>query len=362
MKNKAGYILPAAVFVLLTAAAWFKPADSYSLSERRGLAQLPKVSAASVESGRFMSDFESYTLDQFPLRETFRRIKAVTADRLFGRLDNNEIYVAEGQAAALEYPLNEDSLEYAAEKFYHVYDLYLKDTKTKVYFSVVPDKGYTLAEQNGYLAMDYEYFFDRMQELTPQMEYIDIAGLLEAEDYYATDTHWRQERITDVANTLAEAMNVDISAEYEQVLWTEDFLGVYAGQSALPLKKESMYCLTNEMLENCRVYDYENGKEIAVYDEAKGAGADPYELFVSGPLSLVTIENPASKTGRELILFRDSFGSSIAPLFAAGYEKITLVDIRYMAPQLLGKYVEFTDQDVLFLYSTSVLNHSETLK
>ena len=28
----------------------------------------------------------------------------------------------------------------------------------------------------------------------------------------------------------------------------------------------------------------------------------------------------------------------------------------------IGNYIDFKDQDVLFLYSTSVLNHSETLK
>ena len=45
-----------------------------------------------------------------------------------------------------------------------------------------------------------------------------------------------------------------------------------------------------------------------------------------------------------------------------GYKKITLVDIRYMHPNLLENYIEFNSQDVLFLYSTSVLNNSETIK
>jgi len=63
-----------------------------------------------------------------------------------------------------------------------------------------------------------------------------------------------------------------------------------------------------------------------------------------------------------LVIFRDSFGSSIAPLFAQGYKKITLVDIRYMHPDMLEHYVEFENQDVLFLYSTLVLNNAETLK
>ena len=65
---------------------------------------------------------------------------------------------------------------------------------------------------------------------------------------------------------------------------------------------------------------------------------------------------------KELVIFRDSFASALAPLLAEGYAKITLADIRYISPALLGQYLSFDKQDVLFLYSTSVLNHSETLK
>ncbi len=68
------------------------------------------------------------------------------------------------------------------------------------------------------------------------------------------------------------------------------------------------------------------------------------------------MENATAENSRELILFRDSFGSSIAPLLLDGYSKITLVDIRYIHPDLLGKFVDFRGCDVLFLYSSLVLN------
>jgi len=50
------------------------------------------------------------------------------------------------------------------------------------------------------------------------------------------------------------------------------------------------------------------------------------------------------------------------PLLAESYAKITLIDIRYLPSAMVGNYVTFTNQDVLFLYSTSVLNNSITLK
>ena len=94
----------------------------------------------------------------------------------------------------------------------------------------------------------------------------------------------------------------------------------------------------------------------------KAYGKDPYEMFLSGSLSLITIENPNATTDKELVIFRDSFGSSIAPLLVEGYAKITLVDIRYITSDLVGRFIDFENQDVLFLYSTLVLNNSVTLK
>ena len=56
------------------------------------------------------------------------------------------------------------------------------------------------------------------------------------------------------------------------------------------------------------------------------------------------------------------FGSSMAPLLAEGYRKITLVDTRYIAPELLRNFVSFENADVLFLYSALILNQSSALR
>lgn len=81
-------------------------------------------------------------------------------------------------------------------------------------------------------------------------------------------------------------------------------------------------------------------------------------MFLTGSRALITIENPNATEDRELIVFRDSFGSSIAPLLAGGYSKVTLVDIRYISPAMIGRFVDFEGWDVLFLYSSQILNNS----
>lgn len=356
-------VLLAAVF-LFGFSVWslLLPDAEESTSERRHLAQFPTVSADSILSGKFMTDFEDWSLDQFPLRDKFRTLKAMTAFYLLHQMDNNDIYIAGGQAAKLDYPMHADSLDYAASRFTWIYENLLKDADTRVWLSVVPDKNYFLAAESGYPSMDYAAFIAALREKMPYADYVDITDALTIDDYYTTDAHWRQEKLSAVAAKLADALGITVETDYDAVTSDVPFYGVYYGQSALPLPADKLIYLTNETLQNCRVYDFETGDYIAVYDTDMLTGKDPYQAFLSGSKSLLTIENPAATNDRELILFRDSFGSSIAPLLASGYAKITLVDIRYVSPNMLGRFLDFTGKDVLFLYSTSVLNSSETMK
>lgn len=368
MDNKkirsTGVMVLVVLWAALAAFAWFGPKAETSDTERRALAQMPEITLESVLNGDFMADFEDYTLDQFPLRDTFRRIKALFHYNVLNQSDNNGIYIADGSAAQLEYPLDEASVAHAVARFTHVYDKYLADSDCRVYLAIVPDKGYYLAEANGFPAMDYEGMFRSFAEGMPWAEQIDITGALDGEDYYATDTHWRQERLLEAAGAISEGLGAapPKAEDFTVTALERPFYGVYYGQAALPMNAETMYILESRLLSECTVYDYESGKTGTIYDMTKLESKDLYDVFLSGSRSLLTIENPNAASERELIIFRDSFGSAMAPLLVQEYASVTLVDIRYMSPDLLGRFLEFTNQDVLFLYSTLVLNNSETIK
>lgn len=346
----------------LSVSAVIKPETEISVSERRKLSSFPEVSIESVTEGRFMDGFETYAKDQFPLRDRFRTLKALASTKLFGKKDNNGIYVVDSYASALEYPLDQESVANFIEKINRVYDNYISGNDMKVYYSVIPDKNYFLAEENAYPSMDYNEMLSVLSDKFSYMEYIDIFSQLGIGDYYRTDTHWKQDCLPDVASVIKESMVGESEAEYEVLHLDNPFYGVYVGQSALRLKADEINYLSNEAISNMRVYDHENNKEISVYDMKKVYSTDPYEMFLSGPISLITIENDKVENESELIIFRDSFGSSIAPLIAEVYSKVTLVDIRYMRSDILDRYIEFDNQDVLFLYSTMVINNSETFK
>lgn len=353
-------ILLGVVWVVLCAWAWFGPNKDVSDTERRQLAKFPEVSVQNVLSGKFMAEFETYSQDQFPLRDSFRKLKAAFSYYVLGQKDNNGIYLSDGYAVKLEYPTNPESIDYAASRFQYLYNTYLQDSR--VFMAIVPDKAYYLADQVGAPSLDYDTFFASMAEKVPFAKQIDLTGSLNASSYYRTDIHWRQEEIVEAAKTICDALGIPAPGAYTKTEITVPFHGVYYGQAALPMPAETMYVLENEMLKNCTVTNFESNTQSAVYDMEKLSSKDLYDVFLSGSVSLLTIENPAAGNDKELIIFRDSFGSSMAPLLVQGYGKVTLVDIRYLSPQLLGRFLDFHGQDVLLLYSTPVLNNSNTLK
>ena len=242
-----------AVWLLLTAFSWFGPKQEISEAERRPLAQMPQVNGQTLTDGSFMKDFEKYTLDQFPLRDTFRQFKSLYHYYVMQQKDNNDIYVQDGYAAKLEYPMNLDSVKLAALRFNTVYERFLKGSGSKVYLAVVPDKSYYLAEENGYLSMDYEAFFENVQAQLPWATPIDLTDTLSITDYYYTDTHWRQEKLFEAAGKICQTLGVDAPdpEDYTVEALKRPFYGVYYGQAALPMEPETIYLLKSELLEQC---------------------------------------------------------------------------------------------------------------
>ena len=359
----AGALALAAVWAVLTAFAWFSPPKKQSDTERRLLNQPPKVTGENILSGRFATAFEKYANDQFPGRDSFRSIKALTHRYGLAQLDNNDIYLTDGYLAKQEYPLNEESVSKALTRFEALYDSFLKESDCKVYSAVIPDKSYYLAQDSGHLTMDYEKLFSMVQTRMPFATYVDLTDTLDRESYYRTDTHWRQEAIVPVAQKLCTAMEMTApeTEDFTARATEKPFYGVYYGQAALPMPGETMYLMESDALRQCRVgvhngMKYESLGYDGVYDLEKLSSKEPYDVFLSGPQSILQIENPNGQTDRELVIFRDSFGSSLAPLLVSRYKTVTLVDIRYIDSRLLGRFLDFHGQDVLFLYSTLVLN------
>ena len=366
MKDKTKNIINTFLFILLITTVLvvniIKKPKEVSRSERRKLASFPEVTLENFINGKFTDEFSKYVRDQFILRDEFRSIKAFVHFNVYKQMDNNNIYIADGSVVKIDYPLNEKSVHNAAKKLNSLYEKYF--TGMNVWYSIIPDKNYYTAKKYGYPSIDYDKMFEFLNSNVSNMQYIDITRDLTINDYYKTDLHWKQERLSNVLNNLAREMNFESSinlSKYTQNVM-EPFYGAYYGQSALNIRPDKLIYLTNSDIENITVHYYDKQEYGPMYLEEKFSGIDPYDLFLSGPAAIITIENNNAKTNKELVLFRDSFGSSLAPLLSEEYKKITLVDLRYVDSNYLGKIVTFENQDILIMLNTLIVNNSYMLR
>lgn len=253
--------------------------------------------------------------------------------------------------------LNTGSIDKFAAKLQNLRSSYLSGA-ANVAWSIIPDKSnYAQDRLSSYL--DHASMVSRAKSGLSDMTYVEIGDLLTFDDYLLTDGHWRQERIVPVADRIAGVYGFSVTQNDYSRKNADGFGGDYAKYSGTT---ETISWMESSHTAATVCDNFQNPGRTAVYDPSLLRTNSPYDLFSGGPTPLVTLKNSAVTTGKRLILFRDSFGSSMAPLLLSGYSEIVLVDLRYMASTLLPQYIDATDTDVLFLYSARVVNNSTMLR
>lgn len=404
--TKIGVGLFFAVLLVVPVVSAVLPDMVISKSERRKLAQIPEFTFEAFWDGSYTEQLEEYLKDQFAGRDMLRTTKAEMDVAIFRKSDSDGYYKVEDAIYQRKEILQEKNVRWAAEHFVEIAETYFPDAD--VYYAVIPDKEEYLemsAEAAGGNLSQSEQAEAWMAECMPKADCISLWDTLSLEDYYRTDIHWRQECIMNVAETLAAGMKETTETiettgtigTTETIAWTdrlsakqqctslirtvresgeeendkklqiatERFLGGNACASAFLVAPETMEYVTSSVIEKAVVYDYEKKAQVPVYSwEKLEEGTDPYDFYLWGARALLTIENPeASEEAGRLLLFRDSFGSSLAPLLVKDYAQITMVDLRYVTMDYAAELLGDRDyDDVLFLYSTSMLNHSGTLR
>ncbi len=352
MKNKILSI----VFVSFITAFMFMflifKDETVSYSERRHLADFPSFKF----SNEYIEDLEKYFLDHFPFRETFRSIKAYFNLKVLNKLDNNGIYIKDDYIFKSNFPTDEKSIENFVINTEKLASLF---SSSNFYMMIIPDKNYYLEDED-FLHIDYDYIYERIDKLN--FTDIDIRDSLKLEDFYETDTHWRQENLTGVLNKMATAFGYKYRVSQLNQNIYDKFYGVYYGESAIDRKPEKLIYLSNEIIDDARVVYLENKNLNSIYNEEKLTGFDSYEVFLDGASSYIEIYNERYNGDRELIIFRDSFASSLVPLLVENYSKITLIDNRYINSKYFNDLIEHKNRDVLFMYSTLSINNSYSLK
>ena len=181
-----------AVLVALPVITVLSPKESFSEMENRNLESVPKLTADSVKSRKYMNKLETYISDHFIGRIGWIQAKS-DFDIISGKRERNNIYI-----------MNDRLAEKLAEPDYSLIDksiasinTFSEENDVPVYFMLVPTSAEIYSDQLPYNAegvsqkniIDYTY-----KNLSDDVTSINVySNLMQEKDnyiYYRTDHHW----------------------------------------------------------------------------------------------------------------------------------------------------------------------------
>ena len=352
------------------------PDRDFSEQENRYLAQFKAPTLKTIRSGEFMEDFEDYVTDQFPLRDQWIQLKALS-ERALGKQENNKVYFGtDGQTLFAHFTAL--SPEELTQRVDYVNKLG-ENLDVPVYFSLVPDKSWSVGllpryapnqddgstiSQAQKLCGENVTFIDMQSWLAPICGNADPRGM---DYFYRTDHHWTTMGAYRGYSALMEGMGLQ-PADWSRLPLTQvsgSFYGTtYSSAGAGWVKPDSIYAMIPEggTKGHVTVTGYPEGSpiEISLYHPEKLEVKDKYAYFLGGNQPLCVLQNPDAPNGK-LLVVRDSYADSLAPFLAEEFQEVHLFDLRYNNTPLT-KYVADNGIDqVLVLYSANNFNTDRNL-
>lgn len=377
--KKAAALLFIATVGLICLVNVISKDKGFSEKENRMLEQKPELSLNSIESGRFMKQYESYKSDQFAGRNLWVGLKT-NVDLLIGKREENGVfkgkrsYLLEDIAKPNEHQLkaNIEAIKAFGKSYKEI----------PMYMMLVPNAANVLADKLPALASteDQSAEFAKIQkELGKDINWVDAADTMKKHKneniYYHTDHHWTTLGAYYAYQTLAEMMKLDKSKEpdWKPYAVSNTFNGTLSATSGYEQGfEEPIYIYTSakgEMPEVVVNYVEEQKKTATLYDASKLKEKDQYAMFLGGNYAAVNIRTTSDSTER-LLLVKDSYANCLIPFLTPYYREIIVIDPRYYYGDITKVMKENQISSVLFLYNgntfvednsiSGVLNNNET--
>ncbi|MCM1112351.1 MAG: DHHW family protein [Muribaculum sp.] len=344
------------IVLVLTAADLMQSDRLFSETENRLLASRPEPSVGRVLDGSFMEAYETYVTDQFVERDKWIGIKTGT-DLLLQKREINGVYLGRDGYLIEKH----DPRDYPAETVRR--KLELLETLTKRWDArvmLVPTADNVLTDRMPPYAEFYDQraFLEEVRSRVGEARLIDVYPVLlehsGEEIYYRTDHHWTSLGAWYGYRTWAEAMGeIPQVSPQDAVTVAEDFLGTLHARLNFPVEPDRIEYFPATTERPVRLlYDMQTETD-SCYEEKYLAAKNKYGYFLDDNHAFIEMDT-SLRNGRTLFVLKDSYANCMIPLLAMHYEKIYVVDLRYLNGKLfpfMECYEPETGMDVLVLYN-----------
>lgn len=332
------------------------PDAEFSPDENRLLQQKPVLSLQNIASGQWMDDMETYLADQFPGRTFFVRAKA-SMDYLMGKREIGGTYLGkDGRYFETTTKVDKDQLQKNAsylERFAQVRNFAFLPVYSA--YTVYPESLPAFVTPVDEIALLEALNVPAIDTLTATLD------AKEQDIYFKTDHHWTQDGAYIAYAAYCEAMGIEPVTEFERLPVAEPFYGsLYSKAPVFGAQPDDM-SLYNIDRKVSVVYDMdESTRTDSLYNKAALGEKDKYVAFLDGNHARVDITTDAG-TGKQLIVFKDSFGHALIPFLANHYDEIVVLDLRYYNYPVSDLLNEMPEADVLMTYNVSWLAQDTNL-
>lgn len=348
-------------FLLLALAPLFiflMPQKEFSQEENRYLADFPPLSLEAIADRTFMTGFDQYAADHFPLRTSWIGMKT-KIEHLSGKKEVNGVYLLKDRLIEKMDTVNQENIRKSveamnafAERFDGSTSLMLIPTAAEIYKDKLPKGASGVAQKE-----EIDKIYGQVKNILTIDAYSSLTSNAQKLTFYRTDHHWtsygaylgysaasKQLGYTPIG---VERFNVEhASHQFRGSLYNKT---IYDG-----VEPDSIDLYTYGMSSHVNKVDIFDGKEWReasdIYFREYLEQKDQYSVFLGQNQPIVTIHTDAA-TDSSLLIFKDSFSHSLVPFLALHYSTITLVDLRYLT-QSFENWVNLDNyQQALFCYN-----------
>lgn len=343
--------------VFLSIAGIIKPDVKFSEQENRVLMEKPKLSKESLADKSYMTNLESYTSDQFLLRDFWITMK-VQCDLMTGKRELNGVYL--GKEKYLMQIPSEPDMENVDANLKAMSEFAKKHESLQVNAMIVPNAAYVMEDYlpKGAPVRDQGKDMAYIQKkLNGSIECIDVTKTLKQHAsegmYYKTDHHWTSRAAAYSFKAAAAKLGIETPvSDYTRYIVTDSFSGTLASRSGYHKAEDEIEVYVPEGIEvQYLASDSDNEeKRPTVYDKEALKEKDKYQVFFGGNHAKVDIAT-TNNTERKLLVFKDSYANCFVPFLLPYYNEIIMIDPRYYYDDVANLIKNRNITDVLFLYN-----------
>lgn len=351
------------LLLLLSIVSLFWPTRRFSASERRNLAQRPKLSYEGIVDGTFSNEVESYLADQYPARDIWVYLNSLQ-NRILGIDYQNGIY--RGKDGYLIQSFEKSEIDKEDKKKQEILNSFLeRNSQLQSYVMLVPTASWILKDllPSGAPQGDEKSWYESWLSTSniadlSNVTVVDCADALDKsaktnQIYYRTDHHWTTYGASVAFGELAKQMDLPYQAdEFEAHTVHTQFQGTMMSSSGFYSgTKDSIDLYLPKKEENILVTNKEaQTSATTIYSEEGLLGDDPYEVFLGGNYGLLNIRT-GSQSGRKVLLLKDSYANAMLGFLTPYFSQIDIVDPRYYSSDLDMQIAVNQYTDLLILYN-----------